>query len=180
MFPIQHNPTTDETSLTSHLQVQVAYESPLPVGVTDHSTDQESYRPGETIQTSTTVRNVSDAVETLAATLSIEDELGAIKGSLSSPPFVVPAGGSYELTLAWVGPLAAGSYQATVTLWRSDDLVGGYSAGFQVVDGRIVALVAPEGLSPGEEAQFQLTFANYRPSQGAANVELSIHDNEGL
>jgi hypothetical protein len=179
VFPIQHNPTTDETTFTSHLQIRVTYEVPLPVGVTAFSTDKESYEPGETVRTSTTVGNVSDAEQTLVATLTIEDELGGAMGSLSSAPFSVLPGGSHELPLAWEGPLAAGSYRATVTLWSNDDLVGGDSAGFQVVDGRIVALTVPETLMPGEEAHFQVTFANYRTSQISAEVALSVYDDEG-
>ncbi|MCK4450059.1 MAG: hypothetical protein KAX26_05665, partial [Anaerolineae bacterium] len=35
LFPIQHNPTTDETTFYNHFEVQVTYEAPLPIGVTD-------------------------------------------------------------------------------------------------------------------------------------------------
>jgi len=179
VFPIQHNPATGATTFYNHLEVQVTYEAPSPIAVTDFSTDKTSYRPGETIHTSATVGNVGDAEATLVATLTIEDELGGAVGSQSSGAFSLPPGGSHELVLAWAGPLAAGSYRATVTVWSNGDVVGGASAGFQVVDGRIAALVVPELLMPGQEAHFQVTFANYRPSQVTAEVGLSIYDDEG-
>ena len=180
VFPIQHNPTTDETTFTSHLEVQVTYEAPLPVGVTDFSTDNESYRPGETVHTNASIGNVSDAETTLVAALTIEDELGHEVGSQTSGAFIVPAGGSHELPLAWEGPLVAGSYRATVTLWSNGDLVGGDSAGFQIVDGRITTLAVPETLLPDQEAAFQVGFENYRTGGVSAEVTLSIYDSQGL
>jgi len=76
--------------------------------------------------------------------------------------------------------LPSGSYQAIVTVRSNDVVVGGASAGFQVVDGRITALTAPDVLVPGQEANFQVTFANYRAGQVTAEVGLSIYDGQGL
>jgi len=76
--------------------------------------------------------------------------------------------------------LPSGSYQAIVTVRSNDVVVGGASAGFQVVDGRITALTAPDVLVPGQEANFQVTFANYRTGQVTAEVALSVYDDQGL
>jgi len=76
--------------------------------------------------------------------------------------------------------LPSGSYQAIVTVRSNDVVVGGASAGFQVVDGRITALTAPDVLVPGQEANFQVTFANYRAGQVTAEVQLSVYDGHGL
>jgi hypothetical protein len=123
---------------------------------------------------------VGDAEATLIATLDVEDELGDPVAGQTGGPFVVPAGGAYELTLSPVGPLDAGSYQATLTISSSGDPVGGASAGFQVVDGRISALSVPGILMPGQEANFEVTFANYREGAVTAEVGLSVHDGQGL
>jgi hypothetical protein len=104
--------------------------------VTDFSTDKMSYGPGgtaNTIATIATIGNVGDVSAMLTATLTIKDELGQTMGSQTSGEFTVPTGGSYGLPLAWTGTLNDGSYQATVTIWRSGDTVGGSSAGFQVM-----------------------------------------------
>jgi len=135
IFPIQHNPTTDETSFYSHFEIQVTYKAPLTIAVTDFSTDKMSYGPGgtaNTIATIATIGNVGDVSAMLTATLTIKDELGQTMGSQTSGEFTVPTDGSYGLPLAWTGTLNDGSYQAMVTIWRSGDTVGGASAGFQV------------------------------------------------
>jgi hypothetical protein len=133
LFPIQHNPTTDETTFYNHFEVQVTYEAPLPIGVTDFFTDKTSYSPGEAVNTSATIGNVGDAGTTLTSILTIEDEFGGVIGSPTSEEFTVPAGGAYDLSLAWAGTPDQGSYRATVTISSNGDTVGGASAGFQVV-----------------------------------------------
>lgn len=178
--PIQHNPTTDATTFYSHIEVQVTYQAPAPIAVTDFSTDKTSYRPDDAIYTSATIWNVGDTETTLNATLTIEDELGQEVGSQASGGFTVPPGGSHDVTLSWAGELASGSYRATLTVRSAGDVVGGASAGFQVVDGRITALEVPEMLMPDQEAAFQVGFANYRASGVTAQVGLSIYDGQGL
>jgi len=135
LFPIQHNPTTDETTFYNHFEVQVTYEAPLTIGVTDFSIDKTSYSPGEAVNTSAIIGNVGDAGATLTAILTIEDEFGGVIGSQTSEEFTVPAGGSHELSLAWAGTPDQGSYRAAVTISSNGDTVGGASAGFQVVVG---------------------------------------------
>ena len=179
-FPIQHNPTTDATTFFNYLEVRVTYEAPSSIAVTDFSTDKTHYRPGETVHTSAIVWNVGNADVTLIATLTIEDTLGGTVGSQSSGAFSVPPGGSHGLALGWTGVLPSGSYQAIVTVRSNDVVVGGASAGFQVVDGQITALVVPNVLVPGQEANFQVTFANYRAGQVTADVQLSVYDGHGL
>jgi hypothetical protein len=135
IFPIQHNPTTNETTFYNHFKVEVTYESPLTIAVTDFSTDKMAYGSGgiaNTINTFATIENVSDASEALTATLTIKDELGGIMGTQVSEEFTVPAGGSKHLQQAWTGPLNDGSYLATITLWKDGEIAGAASTGFWV------------------------------------------------
>jgi hypothetical protein len=180
VFPIQHNPATGATTFYNYLEVQVTYDASAPIAVVGFSTDKASYRPGDAIHTGATIWNVGDAEAMLIATLAVEDELGHAVASHTGDPFVVPAGGTHELPLSPIGPLDAGSYQATLTMSSAGDPVGGDSAGFQVVDGRISTLSVPEILVPGQEASFEVTFANYREGAVIAEVGLSIHDGQGL
>lgn len=175
LFPIQHNPTTNETTFYSHFEIRVVYEAPLPIAVLDFSMDKMSYRPGETLQTTTIIENVGDVPVPLTAMLTIKDELGGTLGVQPSGVFTVPAGSSYELPLAWTGTLQ-GARQAAVTLWSDGGIVGGASTGFEVVLGEILAFDVPEVILPNVETTLALTFANYRPEEINATISVAIYD----
>jgi hypothetical protein len=175
LFPIQHNPTTDETVFYSHFEVQVVYEAPLAIAVLDFSTDKTSYRPDETLQTTTGIENVGDVPAPLTATLTLKDELGGTLGVQSSGVFTVPAGGSYELPLAWTGALQ-GARWAAITLWSDGGIVGGASASFEVALGEILAFDVPEVVLPNVETTLALTFANYQTEEISATVSAAIYD----
>ena len=100
VFPIRHNPSTDETTFYSHFEIQITYDSPLDVVVTDFATDKAQYVPGEEISTTSRIENVGDAPATLTATLIISDNLGQVVGTETAEEFGVPSGGSYMLPLA--------------------------------------------------------------------------------
>lgn len=178
LFPIQHNPTSDQTTFYSRFVVKVVYTTPLAVAITELATDKEFYRPGEAIQTMATIANVGDIPAPLTARLEIQDEFGEVIGSQDSAPFIVPAGESYALPLTWTGALHGGAYQAIVTIWNEDDLVGGASASFAVAAGEIVDFTAPALVRPQMQTTFRLTYANYRAENVVATVKIAIYDRE--
>jgi hypothetical protein len=97
----------------------------------------------------------------LTATLTIKDELGGVLGMQTGGVITVPAGGSYELPLAWSGALP-GAHRAAVTLWSNGGIVGGASAGLEVVLGEILAFDVPEMILPNVKTTLALPFANYQ------------------
>jgi hypothetical protein len=178
VFPIQHNPKTNQTTFHSRFLIKVVYSSPLAVAALELTTNKLIYRPGEPIQSVTTVENVGNTLANLTAKLEIQDEFGAVLGSQDSGSFAVAAGGSYALPLNWTGALSGGSYQAVVTLWSGGDLVGGISSSFSVAAGEIVDFTVPALVLPQAETTFSLTFANYRPEPVVATVAIALYDGE--
>ena len=200
LFPIQHNPTTDETTFYSHFEVRVTYDSPLAVAVTDFTTDRDRYTPGDTISTTTLIENVGDVDATLRGVLIIEDDMGQVMGTEISTLFTVPSDGSYTLDLAcaweetkgtalwsrggteprgWSWTTGSGSYRATITLLQGGAVVAGASADIVVLGGEITSLAVPDTLFLGQEGTFEITFANYRSDTVSAEVSLIIQDSGG-
>lgn len=132
LFPIQHDPNSGETVFYSHIEVQVTYEAPLPIGVSAFATSRASYAPGEAVNAKATVGNVGDTTATLSGTLTIENALGQVVESAEVEAFAVSPGESHELSLAWAGASERGSYRATLTIWQEGSVVGGAAAGFEV------------------------------------------------
>lgn len=179
VFPIQHNPATDETTFYSHFLVEVTYEAPLSVAVTDFGTDKLQYRPGETLKTAARIENLGDVAAILWASLSIQDVFGKEVGTQTSKPFEVPSGGSYILPLSWTAHLDDGVYTAQISLFAEKAMLGGRSAVFSVVGREITDLSAPAVLRIGEQGVFKVTFANYGLTDVEGQARLTIQDNEG-
>lgn len=179
VFPIQHNPTTDQTTFYSHFEVQVTYESPTDVVVTEFATDKRQYVPGETISTNTHIENLSDANATLTAKLEITNIRGEVVATQTSGKFTVPSGGSSVLPLEWSGELDDGAYGVQVSLHGQEGIVGGASEHIAVMGGTITALTMPPTLTVGEEGIFQVSFANYGSNKVSGDVSLAIHSSEG-
>lgn len=179
VFPIQHNPTTDETWFYRMFVVQVVYEAPLTVAISEFALDKFQYMPGDPVQTATRVQNVGDSDEVLTATLLILDELGELVGELASGAFTVPSGGSHLLRLVWERDLPHGAYTAQINLSAAKEVVAGASQGFSVLSGEIIQVAVPEALNYGDTGIFDVTFANYRSAGVKGQVRLSIQDGEG-
>jgi hypothetical protein len=179
IFPIQHNPTTDETIFYSHFEIQITYESPLAVVVTEFTTNKDQYVPGEEINTTADIANVGDVDAALTATLTIRDALGETLGIETAGEFIVPSGGSHALPLALGGMLDDGDYTVEITVESQQAIVGGASTSISVIGGEITDLVVPEVLPLGEEGIFQVTFANYGDSTVTGEVTMTIQASDG-
>ena len=180
IFPVQHTPTTGKTWFYSSFNVQVTYQSPLTVTVTEFTTDKVEYMPGEQINTQTEIVNVGDVDADLTAQLTVRDALGAIIGSpVLSAPFSVSAGGSSVLDLSRVGLSNDGSYTAQVALLSQSAKVAGASAAITVLGGEITDLTVPSVLLVGEQGIFEVTFTNYRSDDLYGEAFLAIQSRQG-
>ncbi|NVM23216.1 MAG: hypothetical protein HWN68_15700 [Desulfobacterales bacterium] len=179
VFPIQHNPATDETTFYSHFKIQVTYESLLTVVVTEVTTDKEMYVIGEEIITHSRIENVGDQNVSLTAALSIRDALGQVLGTQTSGEFIIPAGGSYVLPLTWIGSLDLGEYSVLVEIDSEGNYVGGSSTWILVSSSEITRLSMPTQLRKGEQGDFQVTIINYNDVPINGQIALKIRDNEG-
>jgi hypothetical protein len=179
VFPIQHNPSTDETWFYKTLTVAVTYEAPLTLAISEFALDKTEYMPGESIKATARIQNVGDAEEALSAVLLILDKMGEVVGQVSSRPFTVPSAGSHTLPLAWEGKLPDGAYTAQMNVSSAKDVEIGASQGFSVLSGEIVEVLVPDDLNLGETGRFKVSFANYGSSGIQAICRLSIQDEEG-
>ena len=179
IFPIQHNPATDETTFYNNFKIQVTYESPLTVAVSDFSTDKGTYVIGEVISTQTRIENIGDQDVTLTANLIIQDALGEVAGTLTSGEFVVESGSLYFLPLAWSGILDNLDYSVQIMLYSEASFVGGSSTWISVSSGEITELSTPTQLLLGEQGNFEVKFVNYDDDPVSGQITLTIIDGEG-
>ncbi len=176
--PVQYNPTTNETTFYNHLEVQVTYDAPLKVAVTDFATDKTSYTPGETINTKVVIANVGASGTSLTTTLTIKNALGQTVATQISDPFTVSGSGSHTQHLAWTGILAEGSYEAVLVISDGTSLLGGASAIFSILGGEITDFTVPDTVSG--YADFQVGFANYKAQTVNVTEDIYIYDIEGI
>jgi len=180
LFPIQHNPTTNATRFCSQMVFQVAYDAPLPLAVSGLVPQSDTLMPGQPVTVTTVVANVGDTLATFTATLRLEDSHGNGVGWQDSGPFSVAAGGEEELELEWDGLLDEGDYAMQLTLWWHGRALGTATGGVHVVGGALTGLEVPTTtVMPGQRAEFQAVFANYRTTQVTVTVSLTINDEEG-
>jgi hypothetical protein len=179
VFPVQHNPGTKETFFSSQFTVEVSYETPVTVAVSDFTTDKTTYVPGESIGTTTRIENVGDGDAVLEATLSVTDALGQVVGTQNSSEFSVPASGHFLLPLSWTGVLDDDAYTIQVSLWSAGTVLDGASAVVSVLAGAITEFAVPRVVWLGEEGTFQVTFSNYGPADIDGQVLLGLQDDEG-
>ncbi len=180
LLPIQHNPTSNATRFCSQMVLQVAYDAPLPLAVSDLHPQAEQVVPGEPITATALVENVGDDLATITTTLTLMDTHGHTVGWQDGGPFSVAAGGQEELDLGWDGLLNEGTYALMLTLRRDGDVVGMAAGRVNVVGGALTSLEVPTTtVMPGEQATFRVTFANYLATQVTTTVSLVIYDEYG-
>lgn len=180
LFPIQHNPSTNETRFCPQMVFQITYEAPLPLAVSELVLESDELVPGQPITATTAVRNVGDVLATFTTTLKLKDSHGNDIGWQDDGPFSVAAGGEEGLTLGWNGSLDEGDYVLQLTLQWQGRLLGMASGNVHVVGGALTGLQVPTTtLRPGQQADFEATFANYRATPVTVTVGLTIYDGEG-
>lgn len=178
LFPIQHNPITGDTIFYDNFTVSVTYETPLRFSITSFSTDKNQYAPGETIESTALVENVSDGSLSLQATLSLIDTLGGIKGTQDIAPFTVASGELYNLSVDWTGLLQDGSYIMRMEFSIGGELVSADSTVISVMAAELVDLKVPETLQIDASNHFEIIFSCYDPENMQGTAILAIRDAE--
>ena len=179
VFPIQHNPDTDETNFYSQFNIQVSYKTLKPALLKKFSADRVQYVPGETIQTNALIENITDKSIILNATLSVIDGFGEIVGSRSFPPFSISSGNSYNLGLLWDGYLDNGCYTLQIKLINNGTLIGGGSEVITIVDLLLENFTVPKLLQLGDAGNFEFTLNNLGNNDIVGNANIIVRDNEG-
>jgi hypothetical protein len=181
LFPIQHNPTTDETWFYQRGAVQVTYQAPRTINITEFSTDRPGYRPGEAVNTRCVVANIGDSKERVKGLLQLKNSRGEIVGAETTEACSIAPGGACVLeTAAWIEAIPDGAYSAHISVQNSEEAtVAQAAAEFSVVTGEIIDLSVPETLHDGETGIFRVSFVSYSPDPVTGQALMSIHNSEG-
>jgi hypothetical protein len=119
VFPVRHNPTTDQTEGNSELLVTVTYEAPVPYGILNFAPASEIFPPGVLPSFSADVFNMGAEDLSMHAELAIydsdTDEILMTQNLVLS----LTAGAVYPLFASGMIPLEPGSYGARLRVWDS-------------------------------------------------------------
>ena len=182
LFPIQHNPETDETWFYERGAVEITYRAPRSLSITEFSTEKSYYHPGEEINTRCVVANVGDSGARLKAILQIRDMSDEVVSKETTVYCDVEPGGMCELSPAtWIESVPDGIYSAHIAIEnREGSTVAAASAEFSVVTGEITGLAVPETLAAGETGTFRVRFASYMPDPVKGEVFMTIQNSAGM
>jgi hypothetical protein len=180
VIPLVYDAVSDQAALYSRLTVQVTYDAPQPIAVTQFEAGRPVYALGEVVDAAATIVNVGDTAVELTGTLRIVDAAGAVVATQAAGPFTVVGGGSHALALSWAGGLSAGDYTAQLELSQNGTPVAVANAAFRVTSGGIVSFSGPAWVGRGETATFSLRFRNDRPEAVDAVVGVSIYTAAGV
>jgi len=175
----QYNPQTNETILYNYTKLELTYQTPIPVTITDFSLDKIEYTPGETINASVTVENVgSDDLTNLKANLSLKDPLGRIVAS-NEKSFDIASGESKTIYVTLTPNIPHGVYLAEMNILGSGVLASS-SEYITIKTGEIVNFTCPSEVEGGDLANFTISFKNgYQTSVEATGV-VYIYDKDNI
>ncbi len=180
LFPIQHNPTTNQTRFCTQMVIEVVYDAPVALAVSNVRPLADSFLPGEPISVTALLENVTDELLTVTSTLTLLDAEGNTMGWQNGGPFSIPSDGQEAIEVGWDGTLPEGVYGLRLNLWQGDLLMGAATTGVQVVGGALTALEVPTvTLVMSDTATFRVTFANYLAEPVTATAHLALYDREG-
>lgn len=180
VVPVTYDAGSDQATLYRNVDVAVAYDTPATLALTNFAADKSHYLPGEAISTTTHLVNVSDAAETVTATLILQDSQGQVVGFQASGAFEVAAGETYDLKLGWAGPLDGDTYLARIFIWQSGDIIAADALLTEVTDGEVIDIHVPDTLLPGSDGNFDITFENLGASTTIAMASLAIYDQDDV
>ncbi|MBN2393206.1 MAG: exo-alpha-sialidase [Anaerolineae bacterium] len=180
LFPIQHNPTSNQTRFCSQMVVEVVYDAPVALAVSDVTPLVETLVPGAPVSVTALLENVTDELLTVTSTLTLLDAEGHEVGWHDAGPFSVPVDGQQSVELGWDGTLPEGFYGLLLTFWQDDVLMGLGSTQVNVTGGALTALEVPTAtLAMSDTATFRVTFSNYLAEPVTVTAHLALYDNEG-
>ncbi len=180
LFPIQHNPTSNATRFCSQMVIEVVYEAPVALAVSNVTPLAETVIPGAPISVTALLENVTDDLLTVTSTLTLLDAEGHEMGWQDDGPFSVPSDGQQAIEVGWDGTLPEGAYDLRLALWQGDVLMGLATTRVDVVGGALTALEVPTAtLAMSDTATFRVTFTNYLARPVTVTAHLMLYDAEG-
>ena len=180
LFPIQHNPTSNQTRSCSQMVIEVVYDAPVALAVSDVTPLAETLVPGAPVSVTALLENVTDELLTVTSTLTLLNAEGHEVGWQDGGPFSIPSDGQQSVELGWDGTLPEDVYGLLLTFWQDGVLMGLGTTQVNVVGGALTALEVPTvTLAMSDTATFRVTFANYLAEAVTVTAHLALYDGEG-
>ncbi|MGC9397433.1 MAG: exo-alpha-sialidase [Anaerolineae bacterium] len=180
LFPIQHNPTNNQTRSCSQMVIEVVYDAPVALAVSDVTPLAETLIPGMPVSVTALLENVTDELLTVTSTLTLLNAEGHEVGWQDGGPFSVPVDGQQSVELGWDGTLPEDVYGLLLTFWKDDVLMGLGTTMVDITGGALTALEVPTAtLAMSDTATFRVTFSNYLAEPVTVTAHLALYDNEG-
>ncbi|MCB2153240.1 DUF11 domain-containing protein [bacterium] len=179
VFPMRHNPTTDETLWYPNIDVTVTYEAPVPFGILDFLPDEANITAGQTPSFSARVFNMGDTTVMLDGTLAVTDDATSDGFSTKTLSLSLAPGTIYDLQSSMAGVPGVGQYTATLSL--SDGMNGDVTAqtAFSVVTTQLTNLKA--SWSPEERKSYlSVDIENPSDQQKLLTLAFVVTDSEGV
>ncbi len=180
LFPIQHNPTNNQTRFCSQMVIEVVYDAPVALAVSNVAPLAETLTPGAPISVTARLENVTDELLTVTSTLTLLDAEGHEMGWQDDGPFSVPSDGQQSIEVGWDGTLPEGAYGLLLAFWKDGVVMGLATTRVDIVGGALTALEVPTvTLAMSDTATFRVTFTNYRAEPVTVTAHLAIYDGDG-
>jgi hypothetical protein len=174
---VQHDPQTKKTVLYNYTKLELYYQTPVPVVITDFSLDKIEYASGETINASVTVENVgSDNLTNLRANLSLKDPHGRIVAS-NEGLFDITSGESRTIYVTLTPNVPHGVYLAELKILGRGVLASS-SKYITINTGEIVNFTCANEVESGSLENFTISFRNGYKNTVKATGVVYIYDSD--
>ncbi|MBN1902147.1 hypothetical protein JW926_12555 [Candidatus Sumerlaeota bacterium] len=173
VFPVRHNPTTDETVFHEHLRVTVEYEAPIPFGILNFAPDAMIFSSSEIPEFHAEIFNMSDADLDLEGLLSILDADTMTTITETGMNLHVLSGGIYALPASAGIAFPQGEYIARLKVSHASGSQVMAETEFAVDSAYLSNLSGFYQFSTGE-VPFSLNATNLTESAGILSVAFNI------
>lgn len=181
--PVQYDTITHEANFFSKTVLEITYETPSPVVITELTTDKPAYNLGETVTTTTSIENVgAESMTGIHLDLTLNDMVGQVLSSTSGASFDLPVSTFSINTDISTNGLPQGSYLLEVIALDNTNTPRAASSIFiYISSGRISNfLITPNPVIQGDDVTFEFTFENFAPYSVEANGAVHIYNKAGV
>lgn len=179
VFPIRHNPTTDDTVLHDHVRITIQYEAPVPFGILNFAPDAAIFSSSEIPAFKADIFNMGDADLDLSGLLSIVEADTLTTVTETGMNLHILSGTIYPVSSSAGAPLAQGHYIARLKVSQQ----GGYEVRAESefsVNTAYLSNLSAIYLLDTNEASISLNAANLTDNAGSLNLAFNITQGEDL
>ncbi|MCK5387034.1 MAG: hypothetical protein KAJ39_07600 [Gammaproteobacteria bacterium] len=183
MAPVQYDTITHEANFFAKTVLEITYETPSPIVVTELTMDKPSYNSGEEIITYTSIDNIGDeSMSGVHLDLIIKDMVGQVQASISSESFDLPMGTSTINAAISSAGLPQGSYLLEITAIDSTNTPRASTSTFTYISSGKISnfVITPDQVTQGDDITFEFSFENFASTIVEANSAVHIYNKAGI